>query len=241
MKSDCPKKGAGGRAAATSMPRLATPPVKARGSNNLCRWASAGDGSRGTAANSGLISGRTVRLRIRGDAARTPSPAAPSDVTTSAGPHGPSRSGRSRALPLEALWLFGGDRAQQWAGVVVVPDHGRQVLAIGLDGNRLLVDVEVDVLEGPDAELAFPEAGLQPAIPLTSPKPPGGGLVDRLQDPKLGFEFLDDDHRSALELQFRDPAAQIVDLEQVFVHGSSLCKIRRNEQALSEAASGRQP
>src|SRR5207302_5628775 len=92
-------------------------------------------------------------------------------------------------LPLEALCLFGGDRAQQRAGVIVVPDQGRQVLAVGLEGDRLLVDVEVHVLEGPAAELAFPEAVLQPAILLASRKQPGGGLVDRLQDPKLGFEF----------------------------------------------------
>src|ERR1700724_3538324 len=143
MNSDCPKNGASKRAAANSMPRLASPPVKASGSNRRWRQSAAGSGTRGTGASSDLISGRTIGLRIRGD---------PANQT--------DRRGASRWRPV----LFGGDRAQKRAGVIVVPDQGRQVLAIGLEGNRLLVHVEVNVLEGPAAELAFPEAGLEPSI-----------------------------------------------------------------------------
>src|SRR2546426_469070 len=45
MKSDCPKKGASRRAAANSMPRLARPPVKARGSSNRRRLTLGGAGA----------------------------------------------------------------------------------------------------------------------------------------------------------------------------------------------------
>src|ERR1700682_3614483 len=69
-----------------------------------------------------------------------------------------------------------------------------------------------------------------PGISLSSGEESGGRLVGRPEDPKLSFELLDDDDGGILELQFRDPAAQIVDLEQVFVHPSSLFKIRYGNQ-----------
>src|SRR3982074_3443421 len=85
----------------------------------------------------------------------------------------------SRALPAGGPLLFRGDRAQERAGIVVMPDHGRQVVAIGLQGDRLLVHVEIDVVNRPVPQLALTEAGLQPRIFLSRGEEPGGGLVDR--------------------------------------------------------------
>src|ERR1700730_11176843 len=160
MNSDCPKNCASRRAAEDCMPRLASPPVNASGSNQRWRQSAAGSGTRGTGANSDLISGRTVGLRIRGD---------------------PKRS--NEGPPAGGPVLFGGDRAQKWASVIVSPDQYGEGLAIWLEGNGLLVHVEIDVLEGPAAELSFPEAGPQPAILLTSPEPEDGEIVCGLQDP----------------------------------------------------------
>src|ERR1700716_137767 len=116
------------------MPRLASPPVNAIGSTSRRRRAAAGDASCGNAPNSGLISGRTVGLRIAG--------------------------------PRQGPLLFRCDRVQERGSVIVMPDQGGEVVAVGLEGDRLFVDIEVDVLEGPVSKLAIPKAGLQTAIRL---------------------------------------------------------------------------
>src|SRR2546422_3245352 len=61
MNSDCPKKGASRRAAANSMPRLARPPVKARGNSSCWRQTLAATRDVGVSS----ISERTVGFRIR--------------------------------------------------------------------------------------------------------------------------------------------------------------------------------
>src|SRR5207245_1810792 len=81
------------------------------------------------------------------------------------------------------------------------------------------------------------KGSLQPAVFVSGRKQPRSRLVNRLEDPKLGFELLDDDDRSALELELRDPAAQLIDLEQVFVHDSSVFKNRRNGQPVNQPVS----
>src|SRR2546426_9927204 len=119
-----------------------------------------------------------------------------------------------------------------------MPDQGRQVVTVRLEGNGLLVDIEIDIVKRPASQLALAKGGLQPAVFVSGRKQPRRRLVNRLEYPKLKFELLDDDDRSALELQLRDPAAQIVDLEHVFVHGSSVFKNRRVGQLVNQRVSG---
>jgi hypothetical protein len=106
----------------------------------------------------------------------------------------------------------------------MAPDQGGEVMAVGLEGNRLFVDIEIDVLERPVAQLAITKAGLQPAVGLAGGEERRCRLIDRSEDSQLRFQFLDNRDRSAFELELGDPAAQFVDLQHVFVHAASLFK-----------------
>src|SRR5438067_11607001 len=108
-----------------------------------------------------------------------------------------------------------------------MPDERRQIVAFRLESHRLLVDIGVDVVEGPVAELALTETGSQPAVALADRKQPSRRVIDRLENPQLRFQLLDDGERRPLRLQLRDPAAQIVDLEHVLVHETSLATRKR--------------
>src|ERR1700693_4343811 len=132
--------------------------------------------------------------------------------------------------PAWGPFLFRRDRVQQRGRVIVVPDQGGEVVAVRLERNRLLIHVEIDVLERPGAELAVAKAGLEPAVRLTGGEERRCRVIDRSQDSELGFEFLDDRDRGALELELGDPATQFVDLQHVLVHASSLFKNWREEQ-----------
>src|SRR6266480_4530443 len=69
-----------------------------------------------------------------------------------------------RGPPAGGPFLFGSDRAQQRARVVVVPDQGCQVVPVGLNGHRLFVDIEIDILKRPAPQLAVAKGSLQPAV-----------------------------------------------------------------------------
>src|SRR5437868_6577793 len=137
--------------------------------------------------------------------------------------------------PSGSHFLFRHNRAEQRRCVVLLPDERRQIVAIGLESNRLVVDIGVDIVKAPVPELALIETGLQPPVVLPGRKQRSSGVVDRLENPELRFQLLDDDERRPLELQRCDPSAQIVDLEHVLVHGLSLATRKR----VSESANGR--
>src|ERR1700693_6121437 len=112
--------------------------------------------------------------------------------------------------PAWGPFLFRRDRVQQRGRVIVVPDQGGEVVAVRLERNRLLIHVEIDVLERPGAELAVAKAGLEPAVRLTGGEERRCRVIDRSQDSELGFEFLDDRDRGALrsELAFAKAALE---------------------------------
>ncbi len=87
-------------------------------------------------------------------------------------------------------FLIRRDGAQQRRGVVVVPEEGREIVAVRVDGHGLLVHVEVHVVEGPAPELLVGKGGPHPAVLFARRIEAQGGIVDRLQDPELGQEFL---------------------------------------------------
>src|SRR5438132_11625437 len=100
---------------------------------------------------------RPIRLtRVRRRAMATRTATASTQATNEISRRGP---------PAGGPFLFRGDRAQQPAGVVMMPDQSRQSVAVRLEGNGLLVDIKIDVVQGPASHLAPPQAGLQATAP----------------------------------------------------------------------------
>src|SRR5437763_1199630 len=129
---------------------------------------------------------------------------------------------RSQRAPTWGPFLFGVDGVEQRGRVIVVPDQGRQILAIWFEGDRLLIDIGVDGVEGPITKLLIAQPGMEALIALAGSEEASSRIVDRFQDAELRFQLLDDRDGRPLELQLGDAATQIADLNLVLVHETSL-------------------
>ena len=95
-------------------------------------------------------------------------------------------------------------------------------MAVGIEGDRLLIDVGIDIVEAPVAEALALEPASQTRILVSGGVQTGGRVIDGPEDSQLGLELFDDRQRRALELESADPTAQVIDLDHVLVHKSSL-------------------